>query len=42
MDTFFWSLLSQAIHLPKKQLNRQIDSATHLIYHALFMDSRKE
>jgi len=38
MDTFFWSLLSQAAHLPKKQLNRQIDSATHLIYHALFRD----
>jgi AcrR family transcriptional regulator len=38
MDTFFWSLLSQALHLPKRQLNRQIDSATHLIYHALFSD----
>jgi AcrR family transcriptional regulator len=38
MDVFFWSLLAQAVRLPKAQLNRQIDSATHLIYHALFTD----
>jgi AcrR family transcriptional regulator len=38
MATFFWSLLAQAPHLAKKRLNRQIDSATHLIYHALFTD----
>ena len=42
MDTFFWALLAQAVQSPKAQLTRQIDSATYLIYHALFMDSRKE
>jgi hypothetical protein len=42
MDTFFWSLLAQAVQLPKTELSRQIDSATHLIYHALFMDPPKE
>jgi AcrR family transcriptional regulator len=40
MDTFFWSLLGQAVLLPKAKLNRSIDSATHLIYHALFRDSQ--
>jgi len=39
MDSFFWSLLAQAVRLPKAKLNRQIDSATHLIYHALFLDT---
>ena len=38
MDAFFWSLVAQAAHLPNARLNRQIDSATHLIYHALFVD----
>jgi AcrR family transcriptional regulator len=38
MDTFFWSLLAQARRLPKAELNQLIDSATHLIYHALFSD----
>jgi len=33
-----WSLLAQAGQLPKAELNRQIDSATHLIYCALFRD----
>jgi AcrR family transcriptional regulator len=42
MDTFFWSLLAQAVRLPKAKWNRQIDTATHLIYHALFMDPPKE
>jgi AcrR family transcriptional regulator len=42
MDTFFWSLLAQAVRLPKKELNRQIGSATHLIYHALFTDRPME
>jgi AcrR family transcriptional regulator len=40
MDTFFWSLLGQAMHLRKAALNQWIDSATHLIYHALFLDRR--
>ena len=38
MDTFFWSLLAQARRLPKAELNQWIDSATHLIYHAMFAD----
>jgi AcrR family transcriptional regulator len=39
MDTFFWSLLVQAASLSKPELNRWIDSATHLIYHAIFSDA---
>jgi AcrR family transcriptional regulator len=38
MDAFFWNLLAQAVSLPEVQLNVWIDSATHLIYHALFAD----
>lgn len=39
MDTFFWTLLAQAVRMPKPELEQWIDSATHLIYHALFTDS---
>jgi hypothetical protein len=39
MDTFFWGLLAQAGRLHKAELERWIDSATHLIYHAMFVDS---
>ena len=39
MDAFFWSLLAQACTLPKAALHQQIDAATHLIYHALFLDA---
>lgn len=39
MDAFFWSLLAQAAHLSKAELNQWIDSATHLIYHAMFTDT---
>lgn len=42
MDTFFWSLLSNAALLSQSELNRSIDSATHLIYHALFRDPRMQ
>ena len=42
MDSFFWSLLAQAVRLPKVELNRWIDSATHLIYHAMFVDAAGE
>jgi hypothetical protein len=44
MDTFFWSLLAQAAQLRKAELDQWIDSATHLIYHAMFTDnfSRRE
>jgi AcrR family transcriptional regulator len=38
MDGFFWSLLSQAVLMPRVELDRWIDSATHLIYHAMFND----
>ncbi|HXM62901.1 MAG TPA: helix-turn-helix domain-containing protein [Terriglobales bacterium] len=39
MDSFFWSLLAQAVRMPAVELNQWIDSATHLIYHSLFVDS---
>jgi AcrR family transcriptional regulator len=39
MDSFFWSLLAQAVRMPKGELNRRIEASTHLIYHALFTDS---
>jgi AcrR family transcriptional regulator len=38
MDSFFWSLLAQAGRFSKAELDQRIDSATHLIYHALFTD----
>jgi hypothetical protein len=38
MENFFWSLLSQAAHSSRPQLNQQIDAATHMIYHALFTE----
>jgi len=38
MDSFFWNLLAQATLLDQIELNQWIDSATHLIYHALFKD----
>ncbi len=40
MDTFFWSLLGDAVRLPKADLDRWLDASVHLIYHALFVDSR--
>ena len=39
MDSFFWNLLGQAVSLPETQLEPWIDSATHIVYHALFVDS---
>jgi hypothetical protein len=42
MNSFFWNLLGQAAYLRRSELNRWIDSATHLIYHALFSDSGRE
>ena len=38
VDSFFWDLLAQASRFPQSELKRWIDSATHLIYHALFTD----
>jgi AcrR family transcriptional regulator len=42
MDSFFWALLAQAVHMRELDLNHWIDSATHLIYHALFVDDRAQ
>ncbi len=42
MDSFFWSLLAQAIRMPKAELKRWIDAVTHLIYHAMFIDPAKK
>ena len=42
MDSFFWSLLAQAVRMPAAELNRWIDAATHLIYHAIFLDPPKK
>jgi AcrR family transcriptional regulator len=39
MDSFFWNLLGEAIHASKIELDQWIDSAAHLIYHALFKDA---
>jgi AcrR family transcriptional regulator len=38
MDGFFWTLLSEAVQLPRVELNQRVDAATHLIYHAMFAD----
>jgi len=38
MDSFFWSLLGQALQLREVELKQWIDAATHLIFHALFTD----
>lgn len=42
MDSFFWNLLGQAARLRSVELNQWIDSATHLIYHALFTDAPRK
>jgi AcrR family transcriptional regulator len=38
MDSLFWNLLESVARLSAGELNRWIDSATHLIYHAMFQD----
>src|ERR1700722_19090806 len=42
MDSFFWSLLAQARQMPRVELEQWIDSATHLIYHAILADPPPE
>lgn len=42
MDSFFWNLLAQAVRMPQGELNQWVDSSVHLIYHALFIDPRKD
>jgi AcrR family transcriptional regulator len=39
MDSFFWNLLSEAVINRGARLQAWIQSATHLIYHALFNDA---
>lgn len=39
MDSLFWSLLAQAVRMPEAELDRWVESSTHLIYHAIFADS---
>ena len=41
MDALFWSLLGQAVRMPNPELERWVESCTHLIYHALFTDAPK-
>jgi AcrR family transcriptional regulator len=38
MDVFFWNQLARAATIKPRELREWIDSATHLIYHALFLD----
>jgi AcrR family transcriptional regulator len=38
MDSFFWNLLGEAVDASKIELDQWIDSAAHLMYHALFKD----
>ena len=41
IDTFFWALLAEALRLPRIELDHWLDSATDLIFHALFVDHQK-
>jgi AcrR family transcriptional regulator len=38
MDSFFWSLMAQAVRSSEVEMDRWINAATHLIYHAMFTD----
>jgi AcrR family transcriptional regulator len=42
MDRFFWALLAEALRAPKVELDRWLDAATHIVFHAMFVDRRKE
>lgn len=41
MDRFFWALLAEALREPDTQLDDWLDAATHLVFHALFLDREK-
>ncbi len=41
MDSLFWSLLGRASQMSRAELNRQVDAATQLIYHAIFTDAAR-
>jgi AcrR family transcriptional regulator len=38
MDGFFWSLLARAEKMRKVELDQWIDTSSHLIFHAMFLD----
>jgi AcrR family transcriptional regulator len=42
IDRFFWALLAEALRVPKVELDRWLDAATHIVFHAMFVDRRKE
>lgn len=42
MDIFFWTMLAHAVRLREVELKEWIESATHLIYHAMFTDPAKK
>jgi AcrR family transcriptional regulator len=39
LDGLFWSLMAAALQMPARERNRRLETATHLIYHAMFVDS---
>ena len=39
LDGFFWSLMAAAVQMPVRERRRRLETATHLIYHAMFVDS---
>ncbi len=41
MDSFLWNLMAQVPGMRQGELARWIDTATHLIYHALFADPKR-
>lgn len=40
IDTFFWALMGQALRVPRTRVDEWLESATHLVFHALFVDPR--
>jgi hypothetical protein len=38
LDILFWSLLAEALQTRAVDLERWVDAATHLLYHAMFRD----
>jgi AcrR family transcriptional regulator len=39
MDGLFWTMIADAARAPDANLDEAIDAATHLLYHALFIDA---
>jgi AcrR family transcriptional regulator len=42
VDTLGWSLLEKPAFMSLEQVNARIDAATHLIYHAVFLDTPEQ